>query len=443
MKTGMGRYTQAQLAKNVFAIEDELTTRWLVGGMVGITDTEVQANYRKRIEEASFGRNTVRFDDAGQPSILVKFEPDEKAKLSYLYGDSTAGIHPAFIVDGVVKPFYKGKYQMGRVNTTNYPVVLRGLAPAHTATFDTLQAQVVAKGAGYSLSSQQIEGYLYLLSMRNGFEAGGNTYYGKYYYAQDEHGVASRDYGGDNIYHTKGGSGPLSWSHDGTPFGCFDNVGNAWRWTGALRTVDGEIQTFANNNGAGSLSTVAAHAVASTDWKAISIDGTLVTPEALTSAWATATSYTIGGIVMSNGVRYSCIADHSSTAGDEPGVGATWDTYWTRKGTLHYAWDGSKVIMTDRKLGLDETSRYIPFGSLTADIAVPAIAYQLGLFPKYTSVKGYLYVRGGERMARRGGNFYDAGYAGVGSLFLGSVRGGSNVSIGGGLAYHDPNWVAA
>jgi len=437
MKTYMGRYTQAELAKRIFAIEDELTQLWLDGGMVGITDASIQKSFRKRIEEASFGRNTVRFDDAGQPAVLVKFVPDDKCKLSYLYGDSTPGIHPAFIIDGVVKSWYKGKYQPGRVGTTNYPVSLRGLAPAHTVTFDTLQAQMTAKGAGYGLATQQMEAYLYLLSMRNGFEAGGNTSYGKYYYAQDEHGVASRDYSGDNIYHTKGGSGPLSWSHDGTPFGVFDNVGNTWRWTGALRTVDGEIQTFANNNGSGTLSTVAAHAVASTDWKAISIDGSLVTPEALVSAWASSSSYALDAVVMSGGVRYVCIAAHSSTAGDQPGVGATWDTYWTRKGTLHYAWDGAKVLMTDRKLGMDGTSRSIAFGSLTADITVPAIAYSLGLFPKYTGVKGQLYINSGERMARRGGHFLNTSDAGVGSLFLHYVRGDSSYYFGGGLAYQE------
>ena len=437
MKTYMGRYTQAELAKRIFAVEDELTQLWLDGGMVGITDASIQKSFRKRIEEASFGRNTVRFDDAGQPAVLVKFVPDDKCKLSYLYGDSTAGVHPAFIIDGVVKTWYKGKYQPGRVNNVNYPVVLRGLEPAHKYSFDAAQAQMTAKGAGYGLPTQQMEAYLYLLSMRNGFEAGGNTYYGCYYYAQDERGVASKMYSGDNILHTKGGSGPLSWSHDGTPFGVFDNVGNTWRWTGALRTVDGEIQTFANNNGSGTLSTVAAHAVASTDWKAISIDGSLVTPEALVDAWASSSSYALDAVVMSGGVRYVCIAAHSSTAGDQPGVGATWDTYWTRKGTLHYAWDGSKVLMTDRKLGLDDTSRSIPFGSLTADITVPAIAYQLGIFPKYTSVKGYLYVRGGERMARRGGTFESTNYAGVGSLLLSSGRGSSGSGVGGGLAYQE------
>ena len=39
---------------------------------------------------------------------------------------------------------------------------------------------MTAKGAGYGLATQQMEAYLYLLSMRNGFEAGGNTSYGKF-----------------------------------------------------------------------------------------------------------------------------------------------------------------------------------------------------------------------------------------------------------------------
>ena len=32
MKTYMGRYTQAELAKRIFAVEDELTQLWLDGG---------------------------------------------------------------------------------------------------------------------------------------------------------------------------------------------------------------------------------------------------------------------------------------------------------------------------------------------------------------------------------------------------------------------------
>lgn len=432
----MEQYTENELAKNIFAIEDELTSLWLAGGMTGITDAQVQKDFRKRIEIASFGRNTVRYDDNGQPSILVKFLPDEKSKLSYLFGDSTEGIHPAFIIDGVAKPWYRGKYQMGRVDGTNYPVCLRGLEPWYNITFNAAQAAIVAKGAGYCLPTQQMETFIALACERNGFEPGGNTYYGAYYYAQDEKGIASGMYSGANYYHTKGGSGPLSWSHDGTPFGCFDIVGNTWKWTGALRIVNGEIQTFIDNNGAGSLSTVAAHTASSTSWKAIDVDGAFVTPEADVPAYADATSYATGAIVMHNGVRYKSLTDHTSGSSTEPGVGASWENVWVRKGTLHYAWDGAKVLLTDHAEGLDNTTRSVAFSALTANISVPAIAVHLGLFPKASgNYKGQLYVRGGERMARRGGSFYNTYNAGVRSLGLDHDRGTSYFDIGSGLAY--------
>ena len=436
MKVNNGQYTMKELANRIFAIEDELTQYWLDNGKVGITDEAVQLDFRTRIEEASFGRNTVRYDDNGQPSVLVKFLPDEKSKLSYLFGDSTAGIHPAFIIDGTAKPWYRGKYQMGRVGSTNYPVCLRGLAPWHTITYTAAQLAVTNKGAGYGLPTIQMEKFIALAAGRNGFDIGGNTYYGKFYYATDESGVASGDYSGDNYRHTLGGSGPLSWSHDGTPFGCFDFVGNTWTWTGAMRMVNGEIQTFENNNGIGSARLPAAHAADSASWKAIDVLGNYVTPEASLALWADGTSYAVDAVVMNNGVRYVALTAHTSDSVTEPGAGGGWQTAWARRGTLHYAYVGSKVVMTDHAEGLSDTTRSITLGSLTADIEVPTIAYALGLFPKYTSQRGYLYVRSGERMALRGGYFGNTHYAGPAAMYLDYPRGASDNGIGAGLAYN-------
>ena len=72
---------------------------------------------------------------------------------------------------------------------------------------------------------------------------------------------------------------------------------------------------------------------------------------------------------------------------------------------------------------------------MTSDITVPAIAYNLGLFPKYTTLKGTLYIRGGERLALRGGSFSSAYNAAVRSLFLSGDRGLSYDNFGAGLAY--------
>ena len=72
------------------------------------------------------------------------------------------------------------------------------------------------------------------------------------------------------------GTGPLSWSHDGTPSGIWDLNGNVNEWVGGLRTVYGEVQILANNNAADSSNSQAA---SSAQWMAIKAsDGTLITP---------------------------------------------------------------------------------------------------------------------------------------------------------------------
>jgi hypothetical protein len=46
------------------------------------------------------------------------------------------------------------------------------------------------------------------------------------------------------------------------------------------------------------------------------------------SAWVTATAYTVNQAVSRNGSSYVCIANHTSGAANEPGVGASWATVW-------------------------------------------------------------------------------------------------------------------
>jgi len=50
---------------------------------------------------------------------------------------------------------------------------------------------------------------------------------------------------------------------------------------------------------------------------------------AFQGAWLTGTAYTVDDLVTNNGSTYACILDHTSSATDEPGVGANTDTYWT------------------------------------------------------------------------------------------------------------------
>lgn len=46
-------------------------------------------------------------------------------------------------------------------------------------------------------------------------------------------------------------------------------------------------------------------------------------------AWTVSTAYVVDELVKNNSKRYKCIQAHTSSADDEPGVGANWETYWT------------------------------------------------------------------------------------------------------------------
>jgi len=74
-----GPYTQGQLLKDIHEIEIALTERFETGGV--ITDAAEQRSWRERVRDASFGRNTVLFDDQGNPSVMVVFPLQTEADL--------------------------------------------------------------------------------------------------------------------------------------------------------------------------------------------------------------------------------------------------------------------------------------------------------------------------------------------------------------------------
>lgn len=441
MKYVSGKYRSGHLLEHITDIEKALTEAWKSEGMTGIANIQTQRDFRDRIEDASYGRNVVRFDDANQPSILVRFVPNKEAKKSFLYSDSTSGIHQAFVIDNLVRPFERAKYNFGRVGSTNYPVNLYGLTPAHSWNFDQFQAMAVAKGAGWSLPSQAMEAYIALLSMRKAFQSRGNTYYGYSHERPDEGGIMSSELENVGTRHTLTGTGPVSWRHDGTPFGVDGFVGNVWNWTGGFRLVDGAFQIIPDNNACGSKRTVAAHAAGSTEWREILFNGSLVTPEALLDAWASTTPYAENAVVMSGGVRYRAIAAHTSDSTTEPGTGASWETVWVREGTIHYIWDGEKLVVSDYKVS-DSTNRSITFSSLTvaSGLVIPAIMQDYLLFPRASAPKGTRYANlSGERLPFLGGSRDGCSNAGLGAAILNYTRAGAGNVIGAASAYVEPS----
>jgi hypothetical protein len=56
---------------------------------------------------------------------------------------------------------------------------------------------------------------------------------------------------------------------------------------------------------------------------------TISVNESSVSDWVTATAYALGAFSVSDESVYYCKATHSSSASDEPGVGASWEDFWT------------------------------------------------------------------------------------------------------------------
>lgn len=219
--------------------------------------------------------NEVIVDDVGLPSIMVKIPKMTYAQLGM--GDSTA-VHPAFIVNGQeIDEIYISKY-LNIVNN-NRAYSLGGCDPKANVTFDQARQYCENKGAGWHLMTRMEWGLILRWCQNNGVMPKGNNNFGKHNTETNYKAIPTLKDSEANNYRTlrtATGTGPLTWYHDQTPSGIADLCGDVWEWSGGIRTVKGELQILANNNGADAENP---QSVESTLWKAIKAsDGTLIAP---------------------------------------------------------------------------------------------------------------------------------------------------------------------
>ena len=187
--------------------------------------------YRQAVEAASGGRNTVRYDDKGYPSVLVCIP---KFNLEDVASDIGTGVHPMFLYHGKELPeVWIGKYTGKIVNGRMCSIPMED--PSVYIDFDTARNACRAKGKGWHIISRAEWAGIALWCAKNGTIPRGNTATGKAHDATYEHGVM----GGDG--RTLTGSGPNSWAHDGTAAGIFDMCGNVWEWNQGMKLIDGKI----------------------------------------------------------------------------------------------------------------------------------------------------------------------------------------------------------
>ena len=216
--------------------------------------------------------NEILYDDKNRPSVMVYIPKMTYAQLGL--GSSTA-IHPAFMVNGQeVDGIYISKYQ--NIVSDSRAYSLPGEDPRANIALDAAISACSAKGSGWHLMTRAEWAMVALLCKVMGTQPKGNNNYGKD--ASESSYIAiptSKD--SDKTGRVATGTGPLSWSHDGTPSGIWDLNGNVSEWVGGMRLVYGELQILANNNAADSSKSQAA---SSAQWMAINAStGELMTPD--------------------------------------------------------------------------------------------------------------------------------------------------------------------
>ena len=328
------------------------------------------------VESLTGGKNTVLLDDAGLPSVVVAFPKHTNKEL---FGGSNQ-THSGHIVNGVEKSvMYVDKFQNIVYGGRGYSLPMRD--PATYVNFDQAVQYARAKGKGWGLIPFALWAEIALFCRANGTMPHGNNNYGSDASYPLEKGVGTYyDSSAKKERRTATGSGPETWNHDGTGAGIADLNGNIWEWNAGLRLVDGEIQIIPYCN---SMLQETSLGTASTSWKAIASDGSLV----------------------------------------EPGT----------SGTLKYSNSANQLATT---VTPTDSGRWESFSAMTlaSGLTAPEIAKELILYPaepgKDYGGDYHGWNTSGERVADCGGGWNNGGGAGVFFVHLYSARSDSNGDLG-------------
>lgn len=215
----------------------------------------VKDSLRQAVEAASGGLCTVMYTKKGQPVFMRRVPRFNLEDLDPVFG---SGPHPAFVVNGETKS--EIWISMFRARLSNGELVSVPGVAASAMTLVNAINYARANGPGFHLMTRAE----YMAALLQAWRAAGktdppvrgNTRYGRSHEAPWE--TAVRVDGGspgtptspwENAV-TLQGSGPLSWRHDGTPWGIYGLIGDHFLWHAGVRVNYGRIEVIPNNDAA-------------------------------------------------------------------------------------------------------------------------------------------------------------------------------------------------
>jgi len=403
VECALGKHTMVQNAMRI-GFESALTERVKALGANGFTSADEMSEWTAKMQILSGGRNSIKWVSDGAstalywPCIVVR-RPAKKA-VHYLTG-AGSDIHPAFKAGSTnYEQYWMSKYPGPYIVSNSKTILLSlpgfdGMINLLTRaeirpSYDTALTYGKAGGNGSHCVTNAEWMEVAMSCLREGFQPKGNNYYGRDYNDPDTaeyYGIPAY-WSSSKIARVLNGSGPLSWFHDGSPWGVWGMNGNFYSVTAGLRQKAGEIQIIQNNDAALDATD---QSDATGVWKAILQDGSLVAP----------------GTDLS--LKYDATAPIK--------------------------------ICTEITARTSTESKYNEFGSVVAaaGVTIPNILKLLGIAPADTAAalgNDYIYLRNDidgtylETLARRGGNWDYNTQGGVFLLGLNSNRSYAYSSIG-------------
>ncbi|WP_270806082.1 hypothetical protein [Aeromonas sp. QDB62] len=340
------------------------------GSLMRVGGPAILDSERYSLERATGGSQTIIRDSAGNANAMFVLPRFSYADLGMTADMGTGDVTAFDFGSGSIKSeIFIGAYLASGSGSVSAPRQDPRASLDHTAA----RAACAAKGAGWHLMTAHEWAAIALWCMANGYEPIGNTNWGRSHaktWIVGDRADNRAPGDGAGAGRTQTGSMGAEATHNRTPIGIADLVGNVWEWQDGLLLQDGRFKLSAFN------------AQAEAAW-------------AFTDAYLDASSPTGGSPILSN-----AITNRLGAIGDNANAGNSANSDWR--------------IMA-------KAGGYVSNQALRRLLIEPAT-----ILPQ-----GRIYMRNfGERLPYRGGGWSSGADAGLAAVYLGSSRASAGTGVG-------------